>query len=268
MNNEQQYFEVNRALWNEKTKHHTASDFYDMEGFLAGKSSLMQPELELLGDVKGKSVLHLQCHFGQDSLSMARLGASVTGTDISDTAIEYAKQLNAQLGMDVTFVVSDTYSVPGKVKEQFDIVFTTYGVIGWLPDMQRWADVIAKMLKPGGRLVFVEFHPAVWMFDNAFTHVQHSYFNRGPIIEELQGTYADRNADIQMKEIGWNHPIADVLQGLLDAGMTLQTFKEYDYSAYDCFNNTIETSPGKWQVKGMEGKLPMMYALSAYKQYG
>lgn len=268
MQDEQQYFEVNRALWNEKTKHHTASDFYNMEAFLAGQSSLKQPEMELLGDVNGKSVLHLQCHFGQDSLSLAHMGASVTGMDISDTAIEYARQLNAQLGLDATFVVSDTYSVPDKVKEQFDIVFTTYGVIGWLPDMQRWADVIAKMLKPGGRLVFVEFHPVVWMFDNAFTHVQYSYFNRGPIIEELQGTYADRNADIQMKEIGWNHPMADVLQSILDAGLTLQIFKEYDYSVYDCFHNTIEISPGKWQIKGMEGKLPMMYALSAYKQYG
>lgn len=263
MNNEQQYFDTNRQLWNEKTSHHTASAFYDMEGWLAGATSLKQPELELLGDIQGKSILHLQCHFGQDSFSLARMGARVTGTDISDAAINYATELNEQLGLDARFVEADTYSVPEKLNEQFDIVFTTYGVIGWLPDMQRWADVVARMLKPCGRLVFVEFHPAVWMFDNEFTHVQHSYFNRGPIIETLQGTYADREAVIQMKEIGWNHALSDVLQSLVNAGLQITTFKEYDYSVYNCFSNTIETSPGQWQIKGMEGKIPMMYELEA-----
>ena len=263
MHNGQQYFDTNRQLWNEKTAHHTASAFYDMEGWLAGATSLKHPELELLGDVQGKSILHLQCHFGQDSLSLARMGARVTGTDISDSAINYAAQLNEQLVLDARFIEADTYSVPDKLQQQFDIVFTTYGVIGWLPDMQRWADVVARMLKPGGRLVFVEFHPAVWMFDNQFTHVQYSYFNRGPIIETLQGTYADRDADIQMKEIGWNHALSDVLQSLINAGLEITVFKEYDYSVYNCFSNTIETAPGQWQIKGMESKLPMMYALEA-----
>lgn len=266
MHNEQQYFDTNRALWNEKTKHHTASAFYDMEGWLAGKTSLQQPELELLGDVQNKSILHLQCHFGQDSLSLARMGAKVTGTDISDIAIAYATQLNEQLNLGARFIQADTYSVPEQLNEQFDIVFTTYGVIGWLPDMQRWANVVSQMLKPGGRLVFVEFHPAVWMFDNEFTHVQYSYFSRGPIIETLQGTYADKNADIQMKEIGWNHALSDVFQSLINAGLQINTFKEYDYSVYNCFNNTIETVPGQWQIKDMEGKLPMMYALEAVKK--
>lgn len=263
MDNEQQYFETNRALWNEKTKHHTASAFYDMEGWLAGNTSLKAPELELLGDIKDKSILHLQCHFGQDSLSLARMGAKVVGTDISDTAIDYAIQLNEKLGLGANFVVADTYSVPEKISEQFDIVFTTYGVIGWLPDMQRWANVVARMLKPGGRLVFVEFHPAVWMFDNGFTHVQYSYFNRGPIIETLQGTYADKNAEIQMKEIGWNHPLTDVLQSLINAGLRINIFREYDHSVYNCFSNTTEVAPGQWQIQGMEGKLPMMYAVGA-----
>lgn len=261
MNTEQEYFEANRALWNEKTKHHTGSDFYDMKAFLAGNTSLKEPELALLGDVSGKNILHLQCHFGQDSMSLARMGAKVTGTDIADDAIAYAQQLAEQLQLDAAFVRSDTYAVPEHVQGQFDIVFTTYGVIGWLPDMQRWADVVSKMLKPGGKMVFVEFHPAVWMFDNDFTHVQYSYFNNGPIIETLQGTYADRDADMQMKEIGWNHAMSDVMQSLVNAGMQMEVFKEYDYSVYNCFHNLIEIAPGKWQIKGMEGKLPMMYAM-------
>lgn len=266
MNEEQQYFETNRSLWNGKTPHHIASAFYDMEGWMAGNTSLKGPELDILGDISNKTLLHLHCHFGQDSLSLARMGANVTGTDISDVAIQYARELNEQLGLGARFIEADTYSVPGKVGEQFDIVFATYGVIGWLPDMQRWADVVSSMLKPGGRLVFVEFHPAVWMFDNHFTHVQYSYFNRGPIIETLDGTYADRSAEIKMKEIGWNHSIADVLQSLINSGMQITVFKEYDYSVFNCFNNTVETAPGQWQIKGMEGKLPMMYALEAVKK--
>jgi ubiquinone/menaquinone biosynthesis C-methylase UbiE len=261
MNTEQEYFEANRALWNEKTKHHTVSDFYDMKGFLSGNTSLKEPELELLGDVKGKSILHLQCHFGQDSLSLVRMGAKVTGTDIAEDAITYAQQLAEQLQLDTRFVCSNTYAAPETIHEQFDIVYTTYGVIGWLPDMKRWAGVVSKMLKPGGKLVFVEFHPAMWMFDNEFTHVQHSYFNSGPIIETLQGTYADKDADIQMKEIGWNHSLSDVMQSLVDADMQMEVFKEYDYSVYNCFSNLAEINPGKWQIKGMEGKLPIMYAM-------
>lgn len=266
MNSEQEYFEVNRALWNEKTKHHTASAFYDIEGWLAGKTSLQRPELELLGDVDSKSILHLQCHFGQDSLSLARMGAKVTGTDIADEAITYAQKLNEQLGLDARFVCSDTYAVPQNVNEQFDIVFTSYGVIGWLPDMQRWANIVAGKLKPGGVFVFVEFHPAVWMFDNDFKHIQYSYFNDGPIIETLQGTYADKEAEIKMKEIGWNHSLAEVMQSLINAGLNLEVFREYDYSTYECFNNLVEVGERKWQIKGMEGKLPMMYAIKAVKK--
>lgn len=265
MNQEQEYFEANRALWNEKTKHHVGSDFYDMEGFLAGKTSLQQPELELLGDVNGKSILHLQCHFGQDSMSLARMGARVTGTDIADDAIAFAQKTAKELELDASFVRADTYTVPEWVNEQFDIVFASYGVIGWLPDMQRFAEVVAKMLKPDGRFVFAEFHPVVWMYDNDFKEITYSYFNKAPIIEELEGTYADKDADIKMKEIGWNHALTDVLQSLINAGLKLEVFKEYDWSPYDCFNNTVKIGDGKWQIKGKEGLMPMMYALRCVK---
>ncbi len=265
MNQEQEYFEVNRALWNEKTKHHVGSAFYDMEGFLAGNTSLQQPELELLGDVNGKSILHLQCHFGQDSMSLARMGARVTGTDIADDAIAFAQKTAKELGLDASFVRADTYTVPEQVKEQFDTVFASYGVIGWLPDMQRFAEVVAKMLKPGGRFVFAEFHPVVWMYDNDFKEITYSYFNKAPIIEELEGTYADKDADIKMKEIGWNHALTDVMQSLINAGLKLEVFKEYDWSPHDCFNNTVQIADGKWQIKGKEGLMPMMYALRSVK---
>lgn len=260
------YIDVNRRLWNEKTQHHVSSGFYDNEAFIAGKSSLNDVELVLLGDVKGKEILHLQCHFGQDTLSLARLGAKCTGSDLSDTAIAKAVDLNNQLGLNASFVCSDTYNLPETLQHHFDIVFTSYGVLGWLPDMQKWADVVSHFLKPGGKLVLVEFHPMVWIFDNEFTHIQYPYFNKEAIVETLKGTYADRDAAIELQEIGWNHPLSDVMQGLISAGLEIETFNEYDYSPYNCFANMVEVVPGKFNIKGMEGKLPMLYAIVAEKK--
>ena len=261
------YIAVNRELWDEKTKHHIASAFYNMdkEGFLKGTSSLNDIELQLLGDVRGKSILHLQCHFGQDTLSLARLGAKVTGVDFSGAAINKARELNEQLGLDAEFVCSDVYALADVLDRQYDIVYTSYGVIGWLPDMERWAQTIYKYLKPGGKLVFVEFHPVVWMFSYDFTRVEYAYFNKEAIIETATTTYADRSAEINKQEIGWNHDLGEVLQALMNAGMSITSFKEYDYSPYNCFKNMVETERGKYMVKGLEGKLPLVYALTGVK---
>lgn len=266
MSNELNYIEINKALWDEKTSHHVGSAFYRTEEFINGLSTLNDIELNLLGDVKGKSVLHLQCHFGQDSLSLARMGAKVTGVDFSSEAISKARELNDKLGLDSAFICTDVYALPDVLDQQFDIVFTSYGTIGWLPDMQRWAGVVSRFLKPGGVFVFAEFHPVVWMFGNDFKNIEYSYFNREPIIETLTGTYADREADIQMKEIGWNHDLSEVLQSLLTAGLTLTVFQEFDHSPYDCFQNTVEIGPRKFQIKGLEGKIPMMYTVKAFKR--
>ncbi len=259
------YIEINRALWDEKTRHHIASAFYKMDDFLAGATSLKDIELALLGDVKGKSVLHLQCHFGQDSLSLARMGAHVTGVDFSGEAIRKAEELNSQLGLNAQFICSDIYKLPEKLEGQFDIVYTSYGVLGWLPDMKEWARVVSTFLKPAGTFVLVEFHPVVWMFDNDFTSIQYSYFNKEAIVETLSGTYANRDAAIQMTEIGWNHDLSEVMQNLLSAGLTITSFQEFDYSPFNCFRNTAEPIPGRFQINGLEGKIPMVYALKARK---
>jgi SAM-dependent methyltransferase len=259
------YIEVNKALWNKKTAYHIDSDFYALNDFIAGKSSLNDIELALLGDINGKSLLHLQCHFGMDTLSLARMGAKATGVDFSDVAIAKARELNAQLGLNANFVCTDIYDLPSKLDEQYDIVFTSYGTIGWLPDMQRWAQVVARYLKPGGQFIIVDFHPVVWMFSNDFSGIQYSYFNKEAIVETLEGTYADRNAPIAAEEIGWNHNFAEVMQNLIEAGLTIASFSEVDYSPYNCFSNMVEVSPGKFQIAGFEGKLPMVYALKAIK---
>ncbi len=258
------YIAVNKALWNERTHHHVDSEFYDMPGFMAGKTSLKDIELGLLGDVAGKSVLHLQCHFGQDTLSLARMGANVTGVDFSEAAIDKACDTAAALGLDARFICSDVYKVHEQLDEQFDIVFTSYGVLGWLPSMKNWAAVVSRFLKPGGKLVLVEFHPAVWMFDNDFTYVQYSYFNKETIEETQEGTYTDPGAPMQLPSVNWNHSLGDVLQALIDEGLHITAFHEYDYSPYDCFSNCVKVED-RYYLKGMEGKLPMVYAVVVNK---
>ena len=259
------YIELNRKLWNERVGHHVSSDFYKMDDFVKGNSSLNDIELSLLGDVSGKKILHLQCHFGQDSLSLARMGARVTGVDFSEKAIDKAKELNDQLALNAKFLCCDIYELPVLLDEQFDIVFTSYGTIGWLPDMQRWALVVSTFLANGGTFIIADFHPFVWMYDEKFSEIKYSYFNKGEIEEMENGTYTDRNAPIQLRSIGWNHNFAEVLQSLVNQGLQLEVFTELDYSPYNVFQDMVEITPARFQVKGMEGKLPLVYALKMKK---
>jgi len=262
---ENNYISINKALWNARTEHHVNSEFYDLAGFLKGKTVLNPIELELLGDIKGKRVLHLQCHFGQDTLCLAKLGAEVTGVDFSENAIAKAKELNASLQLNAEFICCDLYSLPQHLNTTFDIVFTSYGVIGWLPDMDKWAAVISAFLKPGGKFVMAEFHPVIWMFDNNFTKVAYNYFKDEPIIEEESGTYAQKDAPIQTKSISWNHSLAEVIGALLNNGLCINQFKEYDYSPYNCFSHTVEIDRNKYRIKHLANHIPMVYSVLAEK---
>lgn len=261
----QNYFEENKMLWNRRTAVHKDSSFYDVPSFLKGKSSLTEIELKELGDVKGKKILHLQCHFGMDSLSLARMGADVTGVDLSDAAIEEARKLNEQLSLDAKFICCNVYDLKEHLNERFDIVFTSYGVIGWLPDLSKWAELISHFIKPGGFFYMAEFHPVVWMLDEEFQGVKYYYHNRETIITDLHGTYTDRNANIHGKEYSWNHSISEVLNALLNEGAQLQFLNEYSYSPYPCFQNLVQGEDGNWRVKGMEDKLPMVYSVKFLK---
>ena len=259
------YFEANRQLWNQRTMAHRDSSFYNREGFLKGERVLTPIELGELDDLKGKTLLHLQCHFGMDSLDLTRMGAEVTGVDLSDEAIREAKQLSDEIGAQARFICCNVYDLEEHLDETFDQVFTSYGTIGWLPDLDKWAGLIARYLKPGGQFYMADFHPVLWMFDDDFTRIQYAYENREVIIVENQGTYTDRNADIKGKEYSWNHSISEVLNALIRAGLKLEFFNEHMYSPYNCFRNMTETTKGKWEIKGMEGKLPMVYSLRAVK---
>lgn len=258
-------FATNRAFWNERTKYHVRSAFYDTEGFIAGRSSLTPIESELLGDVRGLDVLHLQCHFGQETISLARLGARATGLDLSDVAIAEARELARRCGQEVDFIQGNVLDPRPELFGRFDRVLTSYGTIGWLPDLEPWAGNIARYLKPGGRLVFAEFHPVVWMFDNGFQGIAYSYFNRATITEQEEGTYADRSAPIKLTSHSWNHDLGEVLGALLSAGLRLERFVELDGSPFDCFARTTRGEDGLFRIQGLEGKLPMVYALAAVR---
>lgn len=260
------YLAKNKASWNKRTAVHVDSDFYNNQAFMDGKSSLNAIELALLGNVSGLKILHLQCHFGQDSISLSRLGASVTGVDLSDQAIETARALAKKTKQSTKFICCDIYDLPNHLNEEFDIVFTSYGTIGWLPDMTKWANIVQQFLKPCGKFVFVEFHPVVWMFDDDFSKVAYNYFNDGPIVETESGTYADRDASIESEYVMWNHSMGEVISALLSSGLELQDVQEYDYSPYPCFRHVDEFEPGKFRIEGFENRLPMVYSLKAKKK--
>lgn len=265
MNPENNYIEINKHSWNNRTETHLSSTFYNLEGFLKGESSLNPIELEILGDIKGKSILHLQCHFGQDSISLSRLGAKVTGIDLSDKAIENARRIAKETNSDVEFICCDLYDLEKHLDKQFDIVFTSYGTITWLPDLDKWGKLISRFLKPHGKFVFVEFHPVVWMFDDNFEKIGYNYFNVEAIVETENGTYADKNANISQSYVTWNHSLSEVLSSLLNNSLKLTEIQEYDYSPYDVFSNMIEFQPKKYRIKHLDNKIPMIYSIIAVK---
>lgn len=271
----QSYFEENKQSWNKRTAVHKDSAFYDLASLKKGKSSLSKIELEELGDVKGKTLLHLQCHFGMDTMSWEREGAIVTGVDLSDEAIKLANEIRDELKLDAEFICANVYDlkdvskVPpleGFREAGFDIVFTSYGTIGWLPDLDRWAEIVSWFLKPGGTFYIADFHPAMWMMDNDFEYIKYSYFNTEVITEEISGSYSDRNAPIRSTEHSWNHPFTEIINSLISHGLQVTQFNEFSFSPYNCFNKMEQGEDGMWRIIGMNEKLPIMYSIKAVKQ--
>ena len=260
------HFAANRHGWNLRTEAHKTSAFYDVAGWKAGKTSLTPIEIREMGDVAGRSLLHLQCHFGQDTLSWARMGAEVTGCDLSDKAIEYARELSAEMNLPARFVCCNLYDLPRHLDGQFDIVFTSYGTIGWLPDLERWAAVVRHFLRPGGVFYIADFHPVVWMFDDQMERLHYPYLGGAVIETEQTGTYADRDADIRYKEFGWNHSLSEIVNSLIGQGLRIEFLNEYDYSPFDCFDKTVRGADGNYRIQGLEGIIPMVYSIRARRE--
>ena len=268
-------FTANEELWNAWTAVHAAGDFYDLEGFKAGGVRIRQYETELLGDVTGKSLLHLQCHFGIDTLSFARLGARVTGADLSPDAIELARTLADELGFpDARFVRSNLYDLPEALEGTFDIVYTSRGVLGWLPDIRAWARVVAHFLAPGGTFFITEAHPVMNVFENegvapgelrlAYPYWEH----REPLTFAVKGSYADPDADVgDLTEHSWDHGLGEIVTALIDAGLRIDKLIEYPFLEWKV-DFLAEEEPGndRWVLPpGTPGELPLMFSLLASK---
>ena len=264
-----EYLNANRELWNAWTDLHEHSKFYNLPGFLAGETRLDSAELEL-GDVAGKSLLHLQCHFGMTTLSWARLGAQVTGVDFSDKAIALAQRLAQETGLAAKFVCTDLYELPHALSGEFDIVFTSHGVLSWLPDLGRWAQVIAHFLKRGGTFYIVEAHPFAYVFDDddhaTDLRLRYPYFHTPePGRFETQGSYADRDADYHSVEYYWTHSVSDIVNSLIAAGLRIDSFREYSKLSWKMYPFMELDAEGWWHLPTRFPELPLMFSLRATK---
>ena len=258
------YLETNRELWNGWAKLHIESAYYDVEGFKAGRESLHPLEIEEVGDVSGKTLLHLQCHFGQNTLSWARRGARVTGVDFSEDAIALARSLSQDLGIEAEFICSDIYELPAVLDRQFDIVFTSYGVLCWLPDLTRWAEIVARYLSPGGTFYIAEFHPLLTMFDDAGERLAYPYFCKPePERWENQGSYAEPDADFSHTAYEWTHGLGEIVTALIEAGLKLEFLHEHPYSVDNFLPFLEENEPGQYVAKGYPNALPLMFSIRA-----
>jgi ubiquinone/menaquinone biosynthesis C-methylase UbiE len=264
------FVEANRALWDEWADVNARSTFYRLHQFKEGETKIRPYELEEVGDVRRKTLLHLQCHFGMDTLSWAREGAVVTGVDFSERAVELARGLAEELGLEARFIQSDLYALPEVLDEEFDVVYTSRGVLGWLPDIDRWGAVAARFVKPGGIFYVTEVHPFFQVFEDegveeptiAFPYWSHEE----PLVFPVRGSYADREATVQQQfEYGWNHSLGEVVTSLARAGLRIEFLHEFPFLEWPS-PVLEEREEGIWRLPGhLDGKLPLFFSLRATK---
>jgi SAM-dependent methyltransferase len=265
--------EANRRHWDEIAPIHAASAFYadHLAELRAGGSRLHSIELNEVGDVRGKSLLHLQCHFGLDSLSWARRGATVTGIDFSQAAIETARRLAAEMNIEARFIVSNVYDLPDNLEGQFDIVFTSYGAITWLPDMKRWANVAAGFVKPGGFFYVAEFHPMFQVLDDGpgvdEPRFGYPYFgSEPPVRSEQDGTYADLNAQVENRlNFSFPHSLGEIVSSVIDAGLRLDFLHEFPYCTFPALPFMEQHDDAMWYLTKGNGRVPLLFSLKATK---
>ncbi len=268
MEDHRQLMDANREHWSELVPIHRDSEFYDLASFKAGRSTVDELSLQLLGDLEGKSLLHLQCHFGMDTLSLARAGARVTGVDFSHDAIELARELAAELEIEAHFIEANVYDLPDTIDDQFDIVFTSHGTIIWLPDIEEWARIVARALKPGGRFVFLDGHPFAWIFDQSVTDgyaFEFGYFNTGQTFEfDEEGSYADLTAQVANRKTNeWHHQLGNILNALIGAGLVIEHVGEYPKLAWKMLPFMEKDADGWWRLPESYLQLPLMLSITA-----
>lgn len=264
------YLQANQRRWDQLTVEHENSPFYDLAGFKAGKERLRSIELSELGNVAGKTLLHLQCHFGLDTLAWARHGAIVTGVDFSEKAITLARSLSEELGIQAQFYCTDIYELPGILSQEFDIVFTSYGVLHGLPDLQRWGEVIAHYLKPGGIFYIVEDHPFFRVFrakpGGEFKAERSYFFSPEPQRIEATGSYATGDQGPTGVSYVWDHSLGEVINSLIAAGLRIDFLHEFPYAARAKFPFMERGEDGWWRLPAHQhGTIPFLFSLQAQK---
>ncbi|MFW9788814.1 MAG: class I SAM-dependent methyltransferase [Candidatus Thorarchaeota archaeon] len=270
MTGPEKFFEANRAIWDRFAKINYDSETYRVKEFLKGKTSLNSIELEEVGDVKGKSLLHLQCHFGLDTLSWAREGAVVTGVDFSGDAIQLARNLAEESGLEANFIQSNIYDLPDVLDEKFDIVFTSYGVHCWLNDLPRWGEIVAHYVKPGGMFYIAEFHPLLWTFDwdakDDFKIVRGYFHNSSPCEFEVEGSYADGEAKFDTQpDYEWAHTLADAVNAIISAGLRIEFLNEHAKTPFQSFSFLKQMDDGYWYYDNPDVQLPLVFSIRATK---
>ncbi|MEH1014323.1 class I SAM-dependent methyltransferase [Micromonospora sp. CPCC 206060] len=271
------YRSLNRASWDERAPAHAASPDYAVERFVADPdhlSDVVRFDLPRLGGIAGLRAVHLQCHIGTDTLSLHRLGARMTGLDFSGASLAEARSLAARTGAGIDFVESDVYAAPDVLgRGAFDLVYTGVGALCWLPDIRRWAEVVAALLRPGGRLFLREGHPMLWALDDSrddgLLAVEHPYFARPePQVWTEGGTYVATDVTFQHNVTHeWNHGIGETVTALLDAGLDLTMLVEHDSAPWDALpGRTVRDGQGEWRLADRPWRLSQTYTLQARKR--
>lgn len=259
---------ANRLHWDEVAPVHEKS--YDIPSLKSGKSQIDKYQQNELYPITGKSLLHLQCHIGTDSISLALDGAKVTGIDYSERSIEIAKKLNSEMGTQVNFLVSNVFDAPDILKEQFDIVYTSKGVLTWISDIKRWGKTVSAFLRPGGTFYIMEIHPAQCIFDDTVAGdlvVKNPYFhNEEPFHwDDDNPDYSDRTYIPKNKTYEWFWSISDVMNALIENGLTIEKITEYDKLFYKGLPGMIKDADGWWYLEKYKGKIPFAFSLRARK---
>ncbi|MFJ6671169.1 class I SAM-dependent methyltransferase [Actinosynnema sp. NPDC091369] len=263
-----EWLDVNRANWEDRVRVHAVSEFYDLDGVRAGSSTLRPFEVAEVGDVTGRTMVHLQCHMGADTLSWARRGARVTGLDFSPAAVETARALAVDTGLAdrARFVVSDVYSARETLPdERFDVVYTGIGALVWLPDLTRWARVVADLLVDGGFLYLAEFHPLAELLGEDGRTLHHDYFDTEGRTWDEPHTYTDGPRLTSTRSVQWQHPLGEVVTALAEAGLRLDFLREHEHTLFRRYPVLEPTGTGEYRFPVGHPRLPQMYSLRATK---
>jgi SAM-dependent methyltransferase len=260
---------LNRAWWDERVPIHLASGYYDLDGFFAKPDVLRAVEVAEVGDVSGRRLLHLQCHIGLDTLSWARRGAAVTGVDFSGPAVEAATALAAQLSLPARFVAADVYDAPEMLGgATFDVVYVSVGALAWLPDVTRWARVVARLLAPGGFLYIAEGHPFGYVLDDATgSRVELDYFDSRPTAWESAGSYADRTAATTANTtVQHHHTLGAIVTAVAEAGLRVEFLHEHEWALSAQFDTFVKDADGTFRYPPGVPRAPLMFSLRATKR--